>query len=558
MAAWIIQAVFSFMALATLPKDKRERIMAGAWREVQERIAAGAALVRYQGDPARYASEVLNQRWWSKQIEVAESVRDNRRTAVKAGHSVGKTHGIGGLVQWHFDAFNPSITLTTAPTWSSIHDLLWGEIKNQRPQGAAGRLLDTMRLDSGPMHYAKGHNADSGAGFQGRHEARQLIVLDEAVGIPPYIWEAVDGMMTSPDCRLLVSYNPTQTSGPCFDLLEDPAWNVITISCLDHPNIAAELQGLPAPYPKAVSLTWVYEMLEKHCQVVAPADAVADVDCFEFPPGSDQWFRPNDIFRSRVLGLFPKQAAESVWDETALQAARIANLEPKADTLPEIGCDVARFGDDETVLYGGCKPVVELHETYTRQDTMETAGRVAVMAGKLAHAYGCEAKAIPIKIDDTGLGGGVTDRLTELGYAVVPINFGEKARDPDEYFNLRSELWFAAAVMGRKRGGLDLSRLSPDVYRKLGAQLRGAKYKIQSDKTLRVESKADMKKRIGYSPDDADAFNLWALPAGTALPGSVTKANPQGISRYTRESTVSAVSGGRFGRGESGRGWHRR
>lgn len=502
-----------------------------------------AKFARYQTDPAAYAAEVLGQRWWSKQIEIAESVIHNRRTAVKAGHAVGKTHGIGGLVQWHYDCFDPSITLTTAPNWSSIHDLLWGELKAQRPAELPGRLMD-LRLEDGPMHYAKGHNAESSAGFQGRHEERQLIVIDEAMGIQPHIWEATDAMMTAPLCRVLATGNPTESGGRFFDLMDDPTWNVITISCLEHPNIAAELAGQVAPYPKAVSLTWVNEMIAKHCVAVDAAEALKDAECFEFPPGSGAWWRPNDIFRARVLGLFPKQAASSIWDEAWLELARAAALELAPDALPEIGADIARFGDDNTVLYGGAKPVLTHREAYSKQGTMETVGRICVLADALALEHGCEPKAIPIKVDDTGLGGGCTDRLQELGYTVVPVNAGEKAHDEDQYFNRRSELWFVAKELGEKRK-LDLSGLLPEVYRVLAAQLRAARYKIQSDKTLRVESKVDMKKRLGYSPDDADAFNLWCLPTGTAPAGSTAKANPAGPSRFVRQ----APGGSRWNRG---------
>lgn len=516
--------------------------------EARKRTAA-KQYERYRKDPSAYAAEVLGVEWWSKQREIADSVLANRRTAVYAGHAVGKTHMLGGLVQWHYDAFDPSITLTTAPNWSSIHDLLWGEIRSQR-RGGAGRLLD-MRLDGGPMHYAKGHNAESGTGFQGRHEGYQLIVLDEAMGIPPYIWEATDAMMTGPDCRTLATGNPTETSGQFYDIREDPAWNIIHISCLDHPNIAAELAGLPAPYPKAISLQWVREKLDKNARRVTGDDITAD--CFEFPPGSGEWYEPDDIFRCRVLGLFPKQASQSVWSEAWLLVARESVLAPAEDTVPEIGADIARFGDDLTVLYGGCRPVVTMREAYAKQDTMQTTGRIVAMANRLGDAYQVNPKNIPIKVDDTGLGGGVTDRLRELEYMAVPVVAGGHAHDRADYYDRRSELWFVAAGYGRK-GQLDLSQLPQDVYRKLGAELRGVRYRIQSDKTLRVESKADTKKRTKNSPDDADAFNLWCLPSGAVAQGVAGAANPSSRSRFSRDG----LAGGRFGRSAGGKGWHKR
>jgi hypothetical protein len=394
---------------------------------------AGQRFARYRDDPAAYAREVLGVEWWSRQVDIANSIRENRRTVVYAGHSVGKTHGMGGITQWNYDCWDPSITLTTAPSWSSIHDLLWGEIKSQRPPGSPGRLLD-LRLEGGPMHYAAGHNAESGSGFQGRHEARVKVILDEAMGVPPYIWEATNAMMTSPYCGVAALGNPTETSGEYYEIRENPDWNVIIISCLEHPNIAAELAGQPAPFPKAVSLVWVNEMLKDHCTLTLSPTA----DAFEFPPTSGIWYEPDDVFRSRVLGLFPRQSAHAIFSEAWLMVARKGGLTWKLRTPPEIGADVARYGDDHTTLYGRRGPVVLRRESYAKQGTMETAGCIIRMAEAMAvdclkDGYRIDPKAIEIKVDDTGVGGGVTDRLDELGYSVQGIDFGERAVDRENF-----------------------------------------------------------------------------------------------------------------------------
>jgi len=502
-----------------------------------------SVLAQYAADPSTYARAILGARWWAKQVEIAESVRDNRRTAVYAGHSVGKTHAIGGIVQWHFDCFHPSITLTTAPSWASIHDLLWGEIRGQRPATAPGRLLE-LRLESGPKHYAKGHNAESGAGFQGRHEGRQLIVIDEAQGIQPYIWEATNAMMTSPDCRTLVSGNPTETGGPYYDIREDPDWNIIHISCLDHPNIGAELAGLPAPYPKAVSLLWVEEMIRRHTIAADEPDA----DCIEWPPESGVWRKPDDVFRSRVLGLTPRQASTAIWSEAWLVRAREGGLAWAASDLPAIGADIARFGDNLTVLYGRRGPVVTDREAYPKQGLMETVGRIVRLAESVAAKSNVEARAIPIHIDDTGLGGGVTDRLRELEFRVYPVNFGERAENPGEYYNRGSELWFRVGELGRE-ARLDLSRLDPDTYRRLSSELRARRYRIHSDRTLRVESKEEIVKRIGRSPDDADALAL-AFSGQEPLPKETVKA----LADPTPSRFSSSVEGSRWSRGDR-TGW---
>jgi len=446
-------------------------------------------------------------------VKIAQSVLKNRRTVVYSGNSLGKTHAAGGIVQWFFDCYSPSITLTTAPSWSSIHDLLWAEVKNQRKSGAPGRLLDLI-LIAGPMHYAKGHNADSKSGYQGRHEARQLLLLDEGSGIPPYIWEATSAMMTSPDCRLLVLGNPIETSGEYYDVRNNPNYTRIRLSCLDHPNILAALAGQPTPYPAAVSLVWVEEMLRDHAETTRFPDA----DSIEWPPGSGIWYNPDDVFRPRVLGLFPKQASQSVWDEKWLDDARSRELMWTKDDQPEIGCDVARFGDDKTTIWDRIGPCVLGCDAYGKRDTMETVGWLVDHAEKLGKKFDVDAKQIRIKVDDSVMGGGVTDRLRELEFRAIAVIAGENAIESDKYYRTYSELWFLARNVA-KDGKLDLTRLDDESFRKLQTDLLAPHYKMQSDRLLRIESKDEVKKRIGRSPDYGDGFNLAFYPGRSVLLG---------------------------------------
>jgi hypothetical protein len=272
-----------------------------------------------------------------------------------------------------------------------------------------------------------------------------------------------------------------------------------------------------------------------------------DADSIEWPPGSGEWYAPDDVFRSRVLGLFPRQAANSVWGEAWIDFSRSNILDFTEDDPFEMGVDVARFGHDLTTMYTRKGGVVLGRDAHQKKDTMETVGKVIETAERYADQIGYEAKnTITINVDDTGAGGGVTDRLRELGWNVNPIVFGGDAIEKDRYFNRVAELWFTSANMA-KAAKIDLSRLSQDVMQKLSAELRARRYRMQSDRRLKLESKDEIKKRIGHSPDDADGFVL-AFAGGARVSrkamSEIAKPDP---SRFGVRDANSA-QGGRWDR----------
>ncbi|MGH9761389.1 MAG: hypothetical protein ACREDR_20405, partial [Blastocatellia bacterium] len=123
------------------------------------------------------------------------SVRDNRYTAVKASHAIGKTFSAGVAANWWYDCWSEHIVYITAPTWSQALGLTFKEIKMFR----RGLRLPGVILETGLVrdrnksregrHFIRALNAESGEGFQGEHSAPILIILEEAVGVPMYIWE---------------------------------------------------------------------------------------------------------------------------------------------------------------------------------------------------------------------------------------------------------------------------------------------------------------------------------------------------------------------------------
>lgn len=487
---------------------------------------------RYTGDAASYVTDILGIDLTPDQSRVAQAITDHQRVMVRASHSVGKTHVAGGLVNWWYDTFDPGIGITTAPTDRQVTDLLWKEVRGQR-KGRPGLMPKAARMESSPDHYAVGFTARDVNAFQGTHEERLLIVFDEAVGIGAEFWEGADAMLTSgAGNRFLAIYNPTDTASPAYDYELSGDAHVIVISALDHPNIAAQLRGKPKPYPKAIDLAWVDARVRGErawCTPLSADDATAED--IEWPPGSGAWYRPGPLFEGRVLGRWPSQGINSVWSEAAYLAAIESDLVEPDNSPCEIGCDVARYGDDDTAMHVRRGSVSLHHESHNGWSTVQTAGRLKQLAAEYGARCGIDGRRVQVKIDDDGVGGGVVDQAD--GYRFDPVNAGTKAVEEDGYPNRRSELWFVTAELARHRR-LSFARLAASDQRELRRQCMAPTWQVDNQGRRVVEPKDRTKKRLGRSPDDMDAVNLayaYVPPAAAASADSGSIRDTYGADR---------------------------
>jgi hypothetical protein len=460
-------------------------VIAGARAELEASIAEADDRARYQADPVGYCRDVLRFEPWSKQREVLESVRDHKRTAVRSSHGTGKTAIAGRAALWFLDSFENSRVITTAPTWAQVKDLLWREIHvaHYAAAGKIGGKLHDAGLELGPDWFAVGLSTNEPERFQGHHAEHLLLIVDESSGVSTAIFNAAQGFLTAHGARLLLLGNPTQLSGEFFDAFHTKraGYNLISISTFDTPAFTGELVAEPAlrslPTPE-----WVAEMRALYGE--------------ESP-----------LWAVRVLGEFARQPDDSIIALAALEAAQVREREKTAPVV--IGCDVARFGSDETVIALRHGERVRIAKVLSGRDTMTVVGEILRVArGTLEEAVDFAR----IVVDDVGLGGGVTDRLRELkregslgALRVTAFNGAERSRAPDDYPNRRSEVWFEFADR--------LETLDLDADEKLAADLVAPTYKLDSKGRRVVEPKADTKRRLGRSPDRGDAVLLtFALP----------------------------------------------
>ena len=209
------------------------------------------------------------------------------------------------------------------------------------------------------------------------------------------------------------------------------------------------------------------------------------------------------------MGRWPSQATNNVWSDATWQASELLDLpEPQGEPC-EIGCDVARFGDDFTEIHVRRGPVSLHHEAANGRSTTETAGRLKELANQYGQHCGTEGREIMVKVDDDGVGGGVVDQRSD--YRFLPVSSASAAIEPEKYPNRRSELWFAVAERADE-GRLSMNRLPAEVRRELRRQAMAPTWKLDNQGRRVVEPKVDTKKRLKRSPDGMDALNLAYAP----------------------------------------------
>ncbi|MEU8334816.1 hypothetical protein [Micromonospora tulbaghiae] len=467
----------------------------------------------YLRDPVGWCQNRLGEFLWSKQRAIAESVRDNRRTAVKSCHNAGKSWIASRIAAWWLDTHPPgeAFVVSTAPTYKQVHAILWEEIRAAAKKAAGrgeplpGRVLqsDEWKLNDGTLIGFGRKPADTDEhGFQGIHRRYVLVILDEACGIPAQLWTAVEAITTNADCRILAIGNPDDPSTE-FNQVCKPGsgWNVIRISGLETPNMTAEAV---AEHPRLAAL---FDRLGLSPSTEFVPDGLRPLmlDPEWAADKITRWGEESPRFVSKVLGEFPEIGEDVLIPPAWIEAAQQRTLERSGRGI--LGVDVARFGSDRTVIYVRNGPVARLVGEYTKQPTTETTGRV-IDAKR-------ETGADEIRVDGVGVGAGVVDRLTELGYGVLDMQAGAAASDRERFLNARSE-WFWALRSRFEDGDIDLDPADDDVAAQLGA----IKYRFTSRGQIQIESKDEMRKRGMPSPDRADALMLTAVaPAGGDLFG---------------------------------------
>ncbi|MGH9404416.1 MAG: terminase [Terriglobia bacterium] len=391
------------------------------------------------------------------------------KIAVASGNGIGKSCLISFLTSWALDTCEDARVIVTANTEPQLRTKTWPEVSKWKKlaltQGWFGVGATSIKAIS--SDHAANWRADMVAwsdnnpeAFSGLHNLgkRILVIYDEASGISRRIWEVTEGALTDESTEIiwLAFGNPMHSIGSfreCFGV-QKHRWQTYQID-------SRTVEGTN----KAQIQKWIEDY------------------------GED-----SDYVRWRVRGEFPRVATTQFIAQELVAAARKYAADPAG--MPKIlGVDVARFGDDQTVIFFRQGRLTKMLFEGRGLRTTEVAEKVIEKIGE------CEPDAVVV--DGDGVGAGVVDQLQHRGYTKGLFEFhgGERAQDTAMYSNRRAEVW------GKLRAQLQSGMQVPD-NPEVEQELSNVQYGMNQRGQIQLEKKQDMKARGLASPDRGDALAM--------------------------------------------------
>ena len=460
-------------------------------------------------DPAKWVQERLGGDIWSKQLEIMESVRDNRRTAVRSCHSAGKSHIAAATACWWIDSheIGEAFVVTTAPSFPQVRAILWRYMNRMHTKGKLVGVMHQTEWSIGSELVAFGRKPSdySDSSFQGIHAPKVLVILDEACGVPNSLYIGADTLTTTPDCRILAIGNPDIPGGDFERVCEQ--WSSIKIDAFSTPNFTGE------SVPQSIS-----------SQLISPAW----VD-----EKRREWGEDSPLFQAKILAEFPKDAKDAVVRGSDVARCRIPRDLPYAsgELLPvELGVDVGG-GGDETVIRERRGPKAG-REWVLRSDRPEEIAPLVIKAIEQTGATACKIDAIGV---GAGLVGELRNRADAKGCRIVGVKASNRP-GKNEFKNVRAEYWWMARSLS-ETGGWDLSDVKDDTV----AQLCNPRWMIDTSGKIQIEKKDDIKERLGRSPDNAEALILAFFMPGHDLDEWFSVRGTRSSQDWGYQSSVSTV-----------------
>lgn len=416
-----------------------------------------------------------------QQRQFLDALPTQKRISIRSGHGTGKDTSAAWAILWFLATRIYAKVVCTAPTARQLNDILWSEISKWMRDSA---IQDEFIIQSEKIFHkgapkewwaravspsVKADPADQAETLAGFHGDHLLIVADEASGVEDPVFIPIEGAMTQEDNRAILIGNPTKNKGYFHDTQFhaeiSKSWCRFHWDSRDSENVKSE-------YPIYMASKYGVE---------------------------------SNVFRIRVAGEPPLEDERTLiplyWAEQCIGKELIVDEEEPI----YLGCDIARFGEDKSIILPRHGLKILPWMTYQGLNTITLAGHIMQIYDEV-HADGCA-------VDVIGVGAGVADYLRKQRMpGLFDVNVSWASSDPTRYALLRDELWWKIrekcmygyySFPDVKAPGETIS-----IGQELANELSSIYYEFNKNGAVKVESKKDMKKRGVASPNIADALGV--------------------------------------------------
>lgn len=432
-------------------------------------------LKTWHDSPLLFATEAIGITPSDQQAEALSKFSTTKRMTIRSGHGTGKDACASWIILWFLSTRPYPKILCTAPTGRQLNDILWAELSKWTRQSI---LKDEFVIQSDKIFHkdaprewwaravtasVKASAEEQAETLAGLHADHMLIVVDEASGVPDPVYIPLEGAMTQEDNRVLVIGNMTRNKGYFYDTHYDSKqsklWTRLHWDSRKSSNVAQSM-----------------------------------IDYFATKYGED-----SNVFRIRVMGEPPIDDEMSLIPLHWAQQCVGNDFEAFPDDPFVIGVDVARYGNDSSIIMPRRGNVILPWDEYRELNPINLA--------MLVKEEFYQQEADRVGVDEIGVGGPVLDwlRLNGLQKQAVGVNVALKSSDQGRFFQLRDELWW------RVRERCMNAQYNFPVG-ELGERLCDELSSIRFEEAetgrgvIKVESKKQMKLRGIESPNIADAL----------------------------------------------------
>lgn len=442
---------------------------------------------------------------WDKYIEIFDAIDNGvKKILIQSNNSAGKTYLLSILAayelaqakDWEGDIAPPSVAvILTAATQTQLHNALWAETKRAvRSAKIPQKKNKELKISRNESQYIIPINPGKIESGQGYHADRVCVFIDEATSFTRAMINALMSNAAGEESLVIMTFNPLNTDSEIYDIAEnDTTWTKFQISAFDHPNVKTGQVKIPGAISRKTVENWL-ESWSVECDCTTP-EAIN-------LPWNGKYYQPTAIALARVCGMWSIGVSHGFipMAELLLCCKNPVILQKGKRWL---GVDISARGDDKSVatLFDGGE---QLESWELQTGEYHHVARWIENIAANNHVFG-------ICIDDTGIGNAVTVRLKQskiIDCKIIAINFAQSPKGLETFrdsppHNARAEMYMCLETEVRR---LEIKLLyQPHQLKEIAAaRIVPAK----GTTSVRLEDKSLIKKRIGRSPDYADAVAL--------------------------------------------------